>query len=126
MASRQFRSGVSLGSLVPNMRILAGVVDGYASVEEINGVKAVSSLGTGLYKLELEDKYVALVCVQATIEKAGGSPKTVQVDSQDVTSGTDPHVQLIVIDSGLGTPVDLDADELIHVHITFRDSTVPI
>lgn len=124
MASRQFRSGVSLGSLIPNMRILCGTVDGYAGTEQINGVSAVSSPGTGLYKLSLEDKYVALVCVQATIEKAGGVAKDVQVDSHDVT-GSDPHVQLVVVDAA-GAPVDLASGEALHVHVTLRDSTVPI
>jgi hypothetical protein len=124
MASRQFRSGVSLGSLIPNMRILCGTVDGYAGTEQINGVKAVSSPSTGAYKLELEDKYVALVCVQATLEKVLGSAKSVMVDSHDVT-GADPYIQLIVVD-GSGLPVDLDADELVHVHVTLRDSTVLI
>lgn len=122
MASRQFRSGVSLGSLVPNMRILCGTTDG--STESINGVSAVTNPGTGLYKLALEDKYVALVCVQGSVQKSGGVAKWVQVDSHDVTSST-PYVQVVIVDA-TGAPTALASGETVHVHITLRDSTVTI
>jgi len=122
MASRQFRSGVSLGSLVPNMRILCGTTDGTAA--SINGASAtVTSPGTGVYKISLQDKYVALVCVQLSVELSGGAAVWAQVDSHDVT-GSDPHVQIVVVDS-TGAPTALSG-ETVHVHITLRDSTVTI
>lgn len=122
MASRQFRSGVSLGSLVPNMRILCGTTDGSAA--SINGASAtVTSPGTGVYKISLQDRYVALVCVQLSVELSGGAGVWAQVDSHDVT-GSDPHVQIVVVDS-TGTPTALSG-ETVHVHITLRDSTVTI
>jgi len=123
MASRQFRSGVSMGSLVPNMRILCGTMD--ASVASINGVNsAVTSPSTGVYRLSLQDQYVALVCVQVSIELAGGVAAMVQVDNHNVVS-SDPHVELVIVDSA-GAPIVLPAGAVVHVHITLRDSTVPI
>lgn len=128
MASRQFRSGVSLGSLVPNMRVLTGVLDGtsdgYGEIVDFkfNGVASVTKQSTGVYKLDLEDKYVELVSVQLT----GESPTAVilgGVVTHDVT-GSAPYVTVLtIVNSALA---DLPDTGKLHVTITLRDSTVKI
>lgn len=129
MASRQFRSGISFGSLVPNMRVLTGVLDGtsdgYGEIVEFafNGVASVEWLSTGLYKLKLQDKYVSLVSVQLTPES-----KTVlmipTVYETDVT-GADPYVTIQVIDAS-NSPIDIGNADKVHVTLVLRDSTVKV
>lgn len=129
MASRQFRSGVSLGSLIPNMRVISGVLDGsldgYGAIEpfKLNGVASVEWLATGLYKLHLEDKYVDLVSVQLTPESKLALMIPIVYEA-DVTVA-DPFVSIQVVDAS-NSPIDIPDADKIHVTLVLRDSTVKI
>lgn len=128
MASRQFRSGISFGSLVPNMRVLTGVLDGtsdgYGEIVDykFNGVASVQWQSTGVYKLILEDKYVDLTSVQLT----GESPTAVILGSlvaHDVTAAV-PYVTVLVTVNG--SLADIPDTGKLHITLVLRDSTVKI
>lgn len=80
---------------------------------------ALSQIGTGEYRITLEDKYAALLGAFFTVLDAGDTDKVIQVKSQTVAS-----TKFIDFNVLAGTtPTNLAVDDVLYVQLNLRNST---
>lgn len=82
---------------------------------------SLAQIGTGEYRITLEDKYTALLGAFFSVLDAGDTDKVVQVKSETVAT-----TKLITFKVLAGsTPTNLAADDVLYVQLNLRNSTAP-
>jgi len=81
---------------------------------------AMTQIGTGIYKLSLQDKFYKLLSANFELLLPSVKDREVQIESQDVTDDEDPNMIIRVVAGA--TPTDLADDEVIFVQLMLRNS----
>jgi len=80
---------------------------------------AIEQIGTGLYKISLQDSFFALLSAQFELLLPSAKDRQIQIQSQDVV-GSDPSIVIRVVAGA--TPTDLADNEVIFAQIMLRNS----
>jgi hypothetical protein len=82
---------------------------------------SVSQTGTGLFKIDLQDNYNALLSASIMMASPAAVDRTFQLYSVDVDSSTDPSLYFRALAGA--TPSNLADDYVLYIELTLRNSS---
>jgi hypothetical protein len=125
MANRNFQT---IQALQRGLKIISGsfAPNGSGTIASTSnqGIGwSVVRTSQGLYTVTLQDAYVALVCVKASLQLASAAARYIQIGSCDVISAK--TIEIRVIDaSGAVQDVSANANNRVNFELTLANSTV--
>lgn len=127
MANRDWRPHA--GTLDVGVVTLAGsfAPNGSSAVSSASNLGhgwSVVRTSTGLFTITLEDSYVSLLSLTASLQLATADDKMVQVGSCDVSSAKTVQIRVWDISSAAVADVAADANNRIHFVLHLKNSTV--
>lgn len=132
MANRDFDKVECLGRLNSLATVTwepNGTSDVTQSTLNTQGKLVASSVertGQGTFKISLRDPYAELVACHGTFLLASNAGRMFKVTSEDVNSGSDPHVVVQLVDTTDGAATDQTAvvGDKIGVTLQFSDASI--